>query len=49
MEPDEKLLEKVAADNKAIKAKSIYREESPTYKDHKATSSDKKVKKLNKG
>jgi hypothetical protein len=46
--PDKKLLKQVEADNKAIKAKSIYKEEAPVAKDHKATSSDKKVKKLNK-
>ena len=49
MEPDKKLLKKVVADNKAIKNATTFREEWPTHKDHKATSSDKKVKKLNKG
>jgi len=49
MEPDKKLLKKVVADNKAIKKATTFREEWPTHKDHKATSSDKAVKKLNKG
>ena len=49
MEPDEKLLEKVVADNKALKKATTFKEEAPTFKDHKAKSSDKKVKKLNKG
>ena len=48
MKPDDKLLKKVVADNKAIKKASVFREEAPIAKDHKATSSDKKVKKLNK-
>jgi len=47
--PDKKLLKKVEADNKAIKKASTFREEWPTHKDSKAISSDKKVKKLNKG
>ena len=49
MKPDKKLLKKVDALNKAIKKASTFKEEWPTYKDHKAKSSDKKVKKLNKG
>ena len=49
IKPDKKMLKKIVADNKAIKAKSIYREEAPTHKDHKAVSSDKRVAKLNKG
>ena len=48
MEPDEKLLKKVAADNKAILAKSIFKEEPVVHKDSKATSSDDRIKKLNK-
>ncbi|MED5339386.1 MAG: hypothetical protein VYE43_02970 [Pseudomonadota bacterium] len=46
MEPDKKLLKKVAAEQKAIKAKSIYREEAPTHKDQSATSSAEKLKAL---
>jgi hypothetical protein len=49
MKPDEKLLKKVLSDNKALKKASRYREEAPSFKDHKAKSSDKAVKKLNKG
>ena len=49
MKPNKKLLKAVEVDNKAIKKASTFREEWPTYKDHKATSSDKKVGKLNKG
>ena len=48
MKPDEKLLKTVNALNKAIKEKVEFREEAPTYADHKAVSSDKRVKKLNK-
>jgi hypothetical protein len=46
MEPDKKLLKKVEADQKAIKAKSRYREEAPTYKDKSATSSAEKLQSL---
>ena len=46
MKPNEKLLKKVDALNKAIKEKVEFREEAPTYADHKAVSSDKRVKKL---
>ena len=49
IKPDKKLLKQVVADNKALKKATIYREEAPTFKDHKAKSSDKAVKKLNKG
>ena len=49
MEPDKKLLKKVEVDMASIKGASVFREEAPTHKDHKAKSSDKKVKKLNKG
>ena len=35
--------------DKAIKKATTFREEWPTHKDHKAKSSDKAVKKLNKG
>ena len=49
IKPDKKLLKAVKADNQALKKASTYREEAPTYKDHKAISSDKRVKKLNKG
>ena len=48
MKPDKKLLKQVVADNKAIKVKSIYREEAPTHKDSSATSSDDRIKELNK-
>ena len=48
MEPDKKLLKKVVADNKAIKKATTFREEAPTYADHKATSSNKRVEELNK-
>ena len=48
MEPDEKLLKKVAAINKAILDKSLYKEEPVVYKDNKAISSDERIKKLNK-
>jgi hypothetical protein len=48
MKPDEKLLKQVDADNKKLKDATMFKEEAPTYKDHKATSSNKRVKKLNK-
>jgi hypothetical protein len=48
MEPDKELLKKVEAANKALKEATTLKEEVPTFKDHKATSSDKRVKKLNK-
>jgi hypothetical protein len=48
MKPNEKLLNTVNALNKAILEKVEFREEAPIAKDHKATSSNKKVKKLNK-
>ena len=48
MEPDKNLLKKVDADNKALKEKSQFAEEASTHKDHEATSSDERVKKLNK-
>tara|TARA_B100000953_G_scaffold266631_1_gene234887 strand:+ start:708 stop:869 length:162 start_codon:yes stop_codon:yes gene_type:complete len=46
MEPDKKLLKKVEVEQKAIKAKSIYREEAPNHKDRSATSSEEKLKAL---
>ena len=46
--PDKKLLIKVVAEIQAIKAKSIYREEAPTYKDHKASPSAPIIEDLNK-
>ena len=49
MKPDKKLLKLVQAANKVLKDASTYPEVAPTYKDHKATSSDKRVEKLNKG
>ena len=48
MKPNEKLLNTVNALNKAILEKVEFREEAPTYADHTATSSDKRVEKLNK-
>ena len=48
MEPDKNLLKKVNADNKALKEKTTLNEVPQTYKDHTATSSDERIKKLNK-
>jgi hypothetical protein len=46
MEPDKKMLKKVEVEQKAIKAKSIFREEAPTHKDKSATSSAEKLQSL---
>ena len=48
MEPDKKLLKKVEAEQKAIKKASVFKEEATVAKDHKAISSDEKIKELNK-
>ena len=48
VKPDEKLLKKVVADNKAIKEKVKFREEAPKFENHSAVSSDERVKALNK-
>jgi hypothetical protein len=48
MKPDKDLLKKVDADNKKLKDATTFKEIASTYKDHKATSSDARVKKLNK-
>ena len=48
IKPDKKLLKKVLADNKALKKASIYNEEAPTYKDHKASPSAPIIEELNK-
>jgi hypothetical protein len=48
MEPDKKLLKKVEAEQKAIKKASVFKEEALIAKEHKATSSDEKIKELNK-
>jgi len=47
IKPDKKLLKKVLSDNKALKKASIYREEAPTYKDHKASPSAPIIEELN--
>lgn len=46
MKPDKNLLKKVDADNKALKEKTTLKEEAPTFKDHKATSSNERVAEL---
>lgn len=48
MKPNKKLLKQVDADNKKLKDATTFKEIAPTYKDHTATSSDERVKKLNK-
>ena len=48
MEPDKKLLKQVVAVNKKIIKASTFKEEAPTFKDHKAISSDDRIKELNK-
>ena len=47
--PDESLLKAARVQNEKLAKDTKYRKEAPTFKDHKAKSSDKAVKKLNKG